>query len=843
MKIIVLILLLCLVYLSPAQKSPGNASELEKELETAHGKKKIEILYQLTNLYKENDPKKALGFADQALERLQTVKADKTETRLLNDMCRLYEELGDHKKALRLAERSKTLSEKTGDREAFAGANNCLGLVYHKLGDYTRALTFHSTALETWKTLENKTGISESLHHIGGVYKKWGNYDRAQEKFLEALKIETELGNKQGTATALNSVGSVYAKLKKYPLALEYYEKSLKIQEELGNKRGMASCLNNIGITFQRTGKYEKAREYYWRSLDIEEGMGNKEGMGIGLNNIGETYEFSGDNSAALEYYLRSVKIAAEIGDKYGVAFTRYNIGSVYRKMGRFPKALENALSALGIAKELKAKELLTKSCSGLSQIYADMKDYKNAYLYHQKFKYWNDKMFTDDVGKQIAKVQATYETEKKQREIELLKEKEKSQELEIAKQKSLIKLYSVIGFLIFIIAVITFIRYRSKKKNEKVLRDSEEKYRQLVERANDGVAVLQDGRFKYVNPEFTWMTGYAREELIDKSMEKLLPPEWKEKIKENYSRRMAGEDVEQRYETVLLHKNGKRINIEVNAGIIPYENQPADLVFIRDISEKKQLEEDKIKQGKLEAIGILAGGIAHDFNNLLSVILGNIDMARLVSQPDKKQLNILSKAENATLKARELAKRFLTFSEGGTPIKKNAPIQPILQEAIDMTLFDSNIQCRIEIPHDLWNACCDVEQIHQVFSSLISNAAEAMQWDGTIVILAENTEIEPETQNQTHTPGGTDSTLLQPGKYIRVDIEDTGEGIHPDNLPKIFDPYFSTRRRVAQKGLGFGLSIVYSILRRHKGHIEVTSEAGVGTTATFYLPAAGEQS
>jgi len=282
-------------------------------------------------------------------------------------------------------------------------------------------------------------------------------------------------------------------------------------------------------------------------------------------------------------------------------------------------------------------------------------------------------------------------------------------------------------------------------------------------------------------------------------------------------------------------------VDVEVNAGIIPYENRPADLVIVRDISEKKQLEEEKLKRGKLEAVGILAGGIAHDFNDLLSVILGNIEMARLVSQPEKKLLNILSKAEKAAFKTRELAKRFLTFSEGGIPIKKSAPIQPIIQEALDMTLFDSNVQCRLDIPPDLWTACYDAEQIHQVFSSLISNAAEAVQWNGLIVIAAENVEIKPAAQNEYGNRGGTNITPLPPGKYIRMDVSDEGEGIQPEHLPKIFDPYFSTRRRVSQKGLGFGLSIAYSIVRRHKGHIEVSSEAGVGTTATFYLPAANE--
>lgn len=841
MKVIILMLLVGIFYLLPAQETPGDSQQLEKGLASAEGKKKIEILYQLIDLYKEDDPQKSILFGGQALKLLQTFNDRKKETRLLNDMCRLYEKLGDFKNALKIAERGKILAGEAGDGEAFAGACNCLGVVYVKLGEYSRAFDFHSTALETWRTLGNKVGISESLRNIGSVYKKWGDYDRALKKFLQALEIEEELGNRKGIAYTMNDVGRVYAKLKKYPPAFVYYEKALKIHEELGNKRGMADCLNNIGVTFQRSEKYEKARTYYLKSLEIEKGMGNKEGMGIGLNNIGETYELSGDNNAALEYYLKSVNIAAGIGDRYGVAFTGYNIAGIYRKMGQYPKALENSFRALGIAVQLKSGELITKNYNGLSQIYADMGDYKNAYIYHQKFKSRNDEMFSRDMGTQIAKIQTAYETDKKEKEIELLRKKDQIQALELSRQKSLLKLYSVIGFLIFMIAVFTYIRFRNKKKTEAAFQESEEKYRELVERANDGIIVMQDGVFKYVNPEFTRLTGFSREEITGNSIFTLLPPDQEEKLKKNYHRRMAGEEVEQRYETVLLNKNRKRVDIEINAGLISYENKPADLVFIRDISEKKQLETERLKRGKLEAVGILAGGIAHDFNDLLSVILGNIEMARLVSQPDKKLLNILSKAEKATFKTRELAKRFLTFSEGGTPIKKAAPILPIIQEAMEMTLFDSNVQCKLDIPSDLRDACCDAEQIHQVFSSLISNAAEAVQWNGLMVITAENTEIKPESQNETAPGGGTDTTPLPAGKYIKVDVIDKGEGIQPDHLPKIFDPYFSTRRRVSQKGLGFGLSIAYSIIRKHNGYIEVSSVVGVGTTATFYLPAAEE--
>jgi signal transduction histidine kinase len=264
---------------------------------------------------------------------------------------------------------------------------------------------------------------------------------------------------------------------------------------------------------------------------------------------------------------------------------------------------------------------------------------------------------------------------------------------------------------------------------------------------------------------------------------------------------------------------------VEINAGLISYDNRPATLAFVHNASERRLLEEERIKRSKLEAVGSLAGGIAHDFNNLLAVILGNIELARIYPKSEEKMFAILAKAEKASLKARDLTKRFLTFSEGSAPFKRLVPLQPIINEALDITVTGENISYRLNIPAELWEVNCDEELVYQVFSSLISNAVESMEGGGKIGIDAENVEIISR------------AGPILPGKYVKISVKDEGEGIPEEHMPNIFDPYFSTRGRVSQKGLGFGLSIVYSIIKQHAGHIEVDSEVDVGTTVTIYLP------
>ncbi len=246
-----------------------------------------------------------------------------------------------------------------------------------------------------------------------------------------------------------------------------------------------------------------------------------------------------------------------------------------------------------------------------------------------------------------------------------------------------------------------------------------------------------------------------------------------------------------------------------------------------RDITERKQLEEERMKASKLESIGILAGGIAHDFNNLLTAILGNISLARqyvpLGSEPHKH----LSRSEKAILQATGLTQRLLTFSRGGTPLKKKIQIAGLIHDTVAFHLSGSNILCQYLLPEDLWFVECDPGQIAQLIGNLVINAKEAMTGGGVLEVSARNL-IQKEAKN------GTQQEL----RFVEIAVKDTGMGIPRENLERIFDPYFSTKDRVSEKGMGLGLSIVHSIVRKHGGRITVESREGAGTTFFVFLPA-----
>ena len=243
-------------------------------------------------------------------------------------------------------------------------------------------------------------------------------------------------------------------------------------------------------------------------------------------------------------------------------------------------------------------------------------------------------------------------------------------------------------------------------------------------------------------------------------------------------------------------------------------------------MQRESHLEAELQRATRLEALGLLAGGIAHDFNNLLTVIIGNLSMASLGNPLDSGTSAHISTASRATLRARDLTQQLLTFAKGGSPVRTALSLTDLVEEVADFVLRGTGIDCDFSHATDLWPAHADKAQISQVVQNLVINAIQAMPDGGHIRIELRNETI-----------GTTASRILAPGRYLKMAISDTGTGIPPEVLPRIFDPYFTTKKT----GNGIGLATVFSIVRKHGGHITVESTLGVGTTFILHLPASEE--
>lgn len=276
----------------------------------------------------------------------------------------------------------------------------------------------------------------------------------------------------------------------------------------------------------------------------------------------------------------------------------------------------------------------------------------------------------------------------------------------------------------------------------------------------------------------------------------------------------------------VALLKEGKHaIEVQIEASVAASGRECR--AALTDITERKRTENNRLIMSKLESTGILAGGIAHDFNNLLMVILFNIELAKTLIPSDEKLADHLEQAKQAVLTSKRLTQRLITFTSEGVPIRHLTYLQELIQESAGLAVSGSCAQCNFSLAENLWLAEVDPGQMGQVIQNLVMNARESMPQGGIISIQAENVVLGPH-----------DNPSLPLGDYVRVSITDQGVGISKEMLSKIFDPYFSTKQRGNQKGMGLGLTICHTIIKNHGGAIALESKIGVGTTVHLYLSA-----
>lgn len=368
------------------------------------------------------------------------------------------------------------------------------------------------------------------------------------------------------------------------------------------------------------------------------------------------------------------------------------------------------------------------------------------------------------------------------------------------------------------------------RKHAEEALADERESLSVTLRSIGDGVIVVdKEGKITLFNNIAEKLTGWEQKQAVGKPLMdvfRIIGGEAKSCCEDPLEKVLeTGNIVNLSTNTFLLSADGKRKALAGSTA--PIRDRKSNIIGLvlvfRDITDRKRIEEDLQNAEKLESIGILAGGIAHDFNNILAAILGNISIAKIHAKPGDNFFERLEEAEKASMRAKDLTQQLLTFSKGGDPIKKAAPISEVVKDTTSFILSGSNVGCEFHMPEDVWTVDVDKGQISQVIHNLVINATQAMPEGGRIFIAAENKKVD----------GNTDLPL-SPGDYVEISIRDKGIGIRKEHLSKIFDPYFSTK----QKGSGLGLASAYSIVKRHDGYLGVESEIGVGTTFYIYLHA-----
>ncbi|MEN6473089.1 MAG: PAS domain S-box protein [Syntrophaceae bacterium] len=380
------------------------------------------------------------------------------------------------------------------------------------------------------------------------------------------------------------------------------------------------------------------------------------------------------------------------------------------------------------------------------------------------------------------------------------------------------------------------------KIETQRALKESEEKFRSVVERSLVGIALIDDTlRYTYVNEEFCRIAGYSEAEMLGRNFTFPLTEESAQMVTERFQRRQRGEDVPSQYEFFFQQKNGSRHIGEVRSAVyVDSSGKAKTAIQVIDITDRKQTEEEKRRleerlnrAEKMEALGTLAGGVAHDLNNVLGVVIGNAELLlRGVGKADPTRprlLNIMKGGERAAaivLDLLTLARRgvigrdVLNLSKVAEDFRSSPELERLLS-------YHASVRIITELDPELLNISGSSVHLLKTLFNLVSNACEAMPDGGLLTIKTANQYLDQPLQ-------GYDE--VREGDYVVLSVSDTGQGIAAEDLNHIFEPFY-TKKVMGRSGTGLGLAVVWGTVKDHNGYINVQSEEGRGSTFILYFP------
>lgn len=590
-----------------AIKAKELAEKYKNKPEEAASYKNIASFY-----YYQKNLEKALDFYKKSLEIKSSLNDKDGAAALYFNIGFIYRKWGSYDKALENYNQSLSLYSESGNDVEKASVLGNIGLIYYQIGEYDRAISNYTSSLEIYEKLNDDNGKAKQLQRIGIIYQERANYEMALKSYQDALKIYQKLEDRAGIANTLNNIGIVYKDWGKFTdkefgiyeqKALEFLNESMKIMEEIGNKLGVANSLSNIGGIYQKVDSIDLALDYYHRAIKIEDEINDKEGASTNLENIGVILgKEKNDYKNSLIYLNKSLQNREEIGNKQGIASSLHNIASIYMCIQEYNKAIEFLDRSIILAHELKKKDLIKDIYDVYSGIYDSLGNYKLAYKYFKKYTSVRDSIYTEESHKQFAEMEAKFENEKKQNEIELLNNKQILQTQRIENQQQMLVL-ATIGLIVVLIFAFLLYRQFSQKKKANILLALQKKELEKLsivasETDNSVVIASADGSIEWVNEGFTRLLGYTFDEYIALKGKNLFNtsanPYITEALRKSIENRTSAV-----YSAEMTRKNGEKIWLQTT--LTPIFNEFDVLIKLvaidSDITKIKDAEEEIRKQ------------------------------------------------------------------------------------------------------------------------------------------------------------------------------------------------------------------------------------------------------
>jgi signal transduction histidine kinase len=695
---------------------------------------KTEVLLELTKAYGYNAPEKSIEYGKAALD----------------------------------------LSRKTGNQINEAIALRSIGVSNHFLDRYDIAKEYYDSSLIISIEAGYKDGEGASLYNIGSIYEYMGDYNRSLEYYLKALKLREESQDRGGLIYIYSGIGNTYKYQNNYDLALENFNKCLVISEELDLKNEIAYSKYNIGLIYNDLHDYKKALSYYQESLEIRRAINDKNGIASSEQALGDINFNLGDYEKALQHHMEALAIATEIDNKWSLISALLSIGDIYTETDQYGKVLQYLNRALEMAREINSKALTKRSYHSLSEYYESIDAYKSALDYFQLYSELNDSMYNDETSKQITAMQTLYETEKKDKEIQLQKAEIKGNEAELRRRN--IQRNALLGgiTLVILLMAVLYRGYIHKRRTNILLTEQNREINQQKEEI-----ITQRDYLETLNKEL----GMQKAEL-----ENAL-----KNLKEAQSQLVESERMASLGQLTagLAHELNNPLNF-ISGNVEPLKRD------IEEIFQVISTYDSVVKEQKLE------GHFTH-----VEALKEELELEFITKEINK----LLEGINEGAIRSGQIVKGLRSFSR----LDSNSYEYTNIHEGMDSAvhLLDARLGDRIMVNKnygDIPNIECLPAKLNQVFLHLLSNSIQAIDGKGEISI---GTSL-------------TDST-------IKISMKDSGQGMEAEVLANVFEPFFTTHE--VGEGVGLGLSISYGIIKQHGGQIDVKSTPGEGAEFVITLP------
>jgi signal transduction histidine kinase len=377
-----------------------------------------------------------------------------------------YDYKGNYAEALKYYQEALRISKESGDKKATSVFFISIAYMNYHMGKYTEALENYAIAKKLTEEIGHKQLMGDCYNLMGHTYRNMGNYTEALECHLNALRIGEETWNKAMIGKSRDGMGLVYLPLGKYSEALKSFQLGMKIWQEVANKGEIAGSYNRLGRVYTKLGNYTEALNNCQAALNFFKEKGDKYSTAVSYNNMGDIYHLQSNYQEALKNYQAGLNINKEVSDKYRLALSYLNVGKVYTGLNNWREAKQYLLNALLISKENGDKENIKNAYENLSVVDSAMGNYLQAFTYHKLYSDYKDSVLNEANNRQNTQLMEQYESDKKDKAIELLNKENAIQQLRLNKQTQA-KNYFIAGLILF--AVLSFFIYRNYHARQKL--------------------------------------------------------------------------------------------------------------------------------------------------------------------------------------------------------------------------------------------------------------------------------------------------------------------------------------------------------------------------------------